>query len=79
MSFVKNLLDKMSANVSDDNLDSVESDSEDTQTETSTDTGIATSGSDLDSSNQLESTDCSAISNFFGYWLVTMIFFLNNI
>lgn len=71
MSFVKNIFQKMSANDHKE-VESEEGDddsaSDDTETEESTDTGIATSGSDLDSSTRLEVTDCSAISNFFGYW-----------
>lgn len=70
MSFVKNIFQKMSA--SDHKDEELEDDdvsgSDDTETEESTDTGIATSGSDLDSSARLEVADCSAISNFFGYW-----------
>ncbi|KAK5650292.1 hypothetical protein RI129_001321 [Pyrocoelia pectoralis] len=52
----------------DKELEEVEDSESDTETEESTDTGIATSGSDLDSSSRLEVADCSAISNFFGYW-----------
>uniref|UniRef100_A0A1Y1KHN1 Protein FAM184A/B N-terminal domain-containing protein n=1 Tax=Photinus pyralis TaxID=7054 RepID=A0A1Y1KHN1_PHOPY len=67
MSFVKNIFQKMSVK-DDKELETVEDSESDTETEESTDTGIATSGSDLDSSTRLEVADCSAISNFFGYW-----------
>lgn len=67
MSFVKNILG-MSATEEKDA--EVEDDDDETSTESS-DTGIFAS-SDLDSSghtvNSVVEADCSAISNFFGYW-----------
>lgn len=66
MSFVKNIFDKMGSTEPKDELDDEDA-SEETSSE-STDTGICGS-SDLEmSGHQLAEADCSAISNFFGYW-----------
>lgn len=80
MSFVRNIFNKMSA--SEENKDvggggdlEEDSDSEDTSTE-SEDTGIFTavnSLSDFENAGHVEA-DCSAISNFFGYWYVIKVF-----
>lgn len=74
MSFMKNILSKMSSTerkeedlVDDDDV------SDGTTSTESSDTGIFAS-SDLESSahnvllNNVVDADCSAISNFFGYW-----------
>lgn len=71
MSFVRNIFNKMSASEEKDIGDVEDSDSEDTSTE-SEDTGIFTavnSLSDFENAGHVEA-DCSAISNFFGYWYV---------
>ncbi|XP_044258105.1 protein FAM184A-like isoform X2 [Tribolium madens] len=69
MSFVKKIFTKMSGH--EDKENEVEEDddvSEETSTESS-DTGIFTGlNSDLESSGHSIDTDCSQISNFFGYW-----------
>lgn len=71
MSFVRNIFNKMSAaDEKEDAADLEEDDdvSEGTSTESS-DTGIFTAmNSDLESSGHALDADCSAISNFFGYW-----------
>lgn len=66
MSFVRNIFNKMSAASDKESDDDA---SEETSTESS-DTGIFTAVSDLESSGHALDADCSAISNFFGYWYV---------
>lgn len=92
MSFVRNILNKMSASEEKDaagDLEDYDDTSEDTSTE-SEDTGIFTavnSLSDFESAGHVVDADCSAISNFFGYWYVNkcmktikkvICFFANN-
>lgn len=70
MSFVKKFFGKMSANEGIEECGEEEEDevSEETSTESS-DTGVFTGISDLESSgNSIVDTDCTQISNFFGYW-----------
>ncbi|EEZ98888.2 hypothetical protein TcasGA2_TC004503 [Tribolium castaneum] len=70
MSFVKKIFTKMSGH--EDNKDNEVEEDDDVSEETSTessDTGIFTGlNSDLESSGHSIDTDCSQISNFFGYW-----------
>lgn len=69
MSFVKNILGMSASQEKDAEIED-DDDDDGTSTESS-DTGIFAS-SDLDSSghavNNVVEADCSAISNFFGYW-----------
>ncbi|KAJ3665097.1 hypothetical protein Zmor_000610 [Zophobas morio] len=69
MSFVKKIFTKMSGNdEKDTEFEEDDDTSEDTSTESS-DTGIFTGlNSDLESSGHSIDTDCTQISNFFGYW-----------
>lgn len=70
MSFVRNIFSKMSASEEKEaDIEDYDDPSEETSTESS-DTGIFTavnSLSDFENTRHVEA-DCSAISNFFGYW-----------
>lgn len=81
MSFVKNIFGSSDSKEAEDNEATSEDTSDTSTDDTSSDTGFFSpdnSNSDMDNrgnneaSLQLESlqTDCSSISNFFGYWYV---------